>query len=603
MANFLAIYDPIEERRLAFEKKCSEEIALFDDLKRGKLSQDNFTVLWAANKRAPVSTHQNKEETAVVLGDAIRPGSDERLSAKVLSREWSNTEKARQNFCDGYYCAIRFDVKTGFFIGGDILGLFPIYYFSDGEVTLAASSPELFRHHDSFEPKLCMEGLTGMLLTMHSVEGLSLWKDVYRLKEGHILASNLKGKPQEIIQYKLPLSDKYFGLPFSHQVELIHEKMDQAVTRHAPEGNKYSMLFSGGLDTRMLAGFLQKREKNITAITFGKKSDQEMKIAKKVAKTLPYNHKCIDRSNDNHVEFAKLSAKWEHGLHGFNTIQAWGYKQHLEKQTGSRVVSGIYHDGVFSSNYANLIQEEDNSDQIFDKILLKTSEWGIPVDDLEELFEGVSTNDKSKVIVQKLRKNYYSHAKSDYQRTWCYELFQGRRFHLGGVIWKMSFGAWPVIPIIDSAILELMAGLPLSTTSERRAQRQLVSTYFPDLARIVFDNNNNRPEPLTPTWQFLFHKYLISNTLPGRAFNAVKRRVTGPWNANLYYHRIYNINNAGWKSVRTEAELARSLTTDIFNQKKLYELVPPPDENIDRKLVKASGMKSLLGFLLWMQNQ
>lgn len=602
MANFLAIYDPVEERRIAFEKKCNEKIAIFEDLKKGKLTAGNFTVLWAANKRAPVSIDQSERHAAVVFGDAIRPENDERISAESLSREWKDAEKAKQNYYDGYYCAIRFDVETGFFIGGDILGLFPVYYFSNGEVTLAGSSPELFRHHESFKPKLCMEGLTGLLLTMHSVGGLTLWENVYRMQEGYLLSGGSGKKTAEINQYKIPLSQKYYGISFKRQLEIVHKKMGKSVARHAPAGQHYSLFFSGGLDSRMLAGYLKEYGKNVTAITLGKSSDQEMKMAKKAMNALPFEHTCIERSFNNYTRYAHLSAQWEHCLHGFNSIHSWSFKHILDRQESSRIITGIHHDGIFSGRYTGFLHENDTSEDVFSKILSLVTEWGISTDDLEELFSEMPAKDNVGIIVNKLRETFIAYSNTDYQRTWCYEMFHRGRFHHGGSVWETSFGAWPVLPIIDSALLEVLAGLPCSTKSNRLLQRKLVASYFPDLARIPLDKNNNTPEPILPTWQFLLKKKLTEPQLISRTTNAVKRRFRGPWHANLYYHRIYNINNAGWKSIRREAESGRSLTSDIFNQEKLLELLPTPEKSSDKRLGETSGMKSLLGFLLWLQN-
>jgi asparagine synthase (glutamine-hydrolysing) len=602
MANFLAVCDPDKNRRLAFQKKCTNEIAIFKDLKHGRLSMQNYTVLWAANPKAPISKYQSEGETAIVFGDAIRPGSSNRVSAKELTEDWADIKSAKTHYYDGYYCALHFSKKEGLMIGGDILGLFPVYYYSNGEVTLAGSSPELFRYHNSFKPELCMEGLTGMLLTMHSVTGQTLWKNVRRLKFGHILVGSIKAKPEEILQYKIPLSDKYYGLPFSHQIELIHEKMGEAISRHAPSNQTYSLLFSGGLDSRMMAGYLRERKEKITAITLGKSSDIEMKLAKKVMKSLPFQYKCMGRPFDDYHHYAKLTARWEHGLNGFNTIHNWGLVPILNRQHSGRVISGIHHDGIFSGSYANHLRSGDSSEEAFFKILGKVTEWGISVDDLQELFLTESDKANVNIVVDNLKELYYGFSDSDYGRTWCYEMFNRGRFHHGGAIWKWSFGAWPVIPIIDSALLEIIAGLPCATKSNRMAQRALVKAYFPDLAEFVLDSNSNKPEPLISTWPFLLKKAITRKTFVSRPMAAIKRRLTGPWHANLYYHRIYNIDNNGWKSVREKAEPGRSFTDSIMDQEKLAQIVPAPNEVVDKRFWEVAGMKSLVGFLLWMQN-
>lgn len=599
MANFIAVYDKKKQRRVAFEKKCIKKIAVFKDLKQGRITKDNFSLLWASNKNAPVDIYQDKEHVAFVIGEAICPGSDERLSAKGIKEEWKNIKSAKSNYYDGYYLALNYSTEKGLIAGGDILGLFPIYYYTDNEILLIGSSPELFKYHDCFEPKLSIEGLTGMLMTMHSVEGLTLWKNVHRLKAGYLLADDINTQIREVKQYSLPLSQKYYGLPFSKQIELIHQKLGEAVERHAPAGQKYSFLFSGGLDSRMLGGYLKNRKKDITAITLGKTSDKEMKIAKKVMKSFSFQHDCINISFDEYARGANLSAKWEHGLHGFNTISVWNLKGILERKESIKVISGIIHDSILGSSIYNNIGYSDDLETDFSKLFSSVNRWGVPYKSIVELISNSTNNSLPKVIKIKLKEQFYNYSESDYERRiWLFELFNRARFHLGGYIWKMSFGAWPVIPIIDSTLLEIICGVPQAIKVNRRAQRELVKTYFPVLARLPLDHNSKQSDQLIPTWNFLLKRKIknsrIFNNRIANAFKADRKKT-------LYYPRTMNIDNAGWKNIRKEAESARSLTSNIFDQNKLSQLLPKPNEEIGKRLEDVSGLKTLLGFMLWLK--
>jgi asparagine synthase (glutamine-hydrolysing) len=83
----------------------------------------------------------------------------------------------------------------GLTLGADLIGMFPVYWWTGGEVLLAGSSPELFRLHPCFRSSIDLEGLTGILLTMNSVDGRTLLEGVRRLAPGHFLRADGRRPP------------------------------------------------------------------------------------------------------------------------------------------------------------------------------------------------------------------------------------------------------------------------------------------------------------------------------------------------------------------------------------------------------------------------
>jgi hypothetical protein len=69
-----------------------------------------------------------------------------------------------------------------------------------------------------------------------------------------------------------------------------------------------------------------------------------------------------------------------------------------------------------------------------------------------------------------------------------------------------------------------------------------------------------------------------------------------------YYYRILDINNAGWRSVRRMAEPYREKVRHLFDEEVFNQLVPPSDVTVqfgNEPIAESSGMKLLIGFLLW----
>jgi hypothetical protein len=62
------------------------------------------------------------------------------------------------------------------------------------------------------------------------------------------------------------------------------------------------------------------------------------------------------------------------------------------------------------------------------------------------------------------------------------------------------------------------------------------------------------------------------------------------------------VNSPGWISVRKQAEDYRDLLFHFFNKDVLEDLLPHPDTPLrfKNKIIDASGIKTLLGFMLWL---
>ncbi len=72
-------------------------------------------------------------------------------------------------------------------------------------------------------------------------------------------------------------------------------------------------------------------------------------------------------------------------------------------------------------------------------------------------------------------------------------------------------------------------------------------------------------------------------------------------NERRYYYRVCDINGPGWRAIRRQAEPHRERVLEVFNKEVLDTILPPPDVPLQLKdgIVDSSGLKSLLGFLLW----
>lgn len=594
MANFVIIVDPDPDRRSRFIKTIEPLLPPVEGLVTNSCATVDFHAIWAANPTAPISCVADEQGAAVIWGEAIPENESERVDASTLRNLWKNPQ-SQAPICDGFYAAVVYEPNLGLAVGADIIGLFPVYYYTCNNIALVASSPELFRHHPLFKAKFNPEAFVGVLLINGLVDSETLWQNVRRLQAGYLLKWQSEASPKEIKQYQFPDSSQQSEcsqLSFAQQIDILDDIIEQALARQAPKGAAYSLLLSGGLDSRMLAGFLHRRGIKPAALTCGVPSDLEMQCAVPVARTLGLEHHQEIIPFEEYPRYTDLLVKWEHLANGGNGVHNWGFYS-LLKKLAPKVVAGYSIELVIAGKGLYTIQTES---LLFETFFAKTNSWGLTPMQLNQLLQKKVFGEVMPHTLEKIKSTYENYSDLEFRRAQCFDLYHRQRFHIGSTVWRLSFGAWPVLPILDRQLLETTATFPVEMVANRRAQNKLVCTRFPSLAQLPLDRNAFNTEPLLPS--------------PSRRRLAPLFRLQQKWRKweqklgreHRYYYRTYDINNPGWQAVRRQAEPYREKVRDLFQEEGLNQFLPPPNVPIKFKkdgIIEASSMKALLVFLLW----
>ncbi len=593
MANFLVIVDSDAARRARVCARVRPEIAPLPGLTTRELGAGDCAVLWAAGQRAPVDYQTFEDGLSVIWGRALPAGKSKAVTAKDVSAEWSTVPHLIPAPWDGYFAAMTYDPARGLVVGGDILGYFPLYWWSCGDATLVGSSPELFRHHPLFSAELDPTGLAGILLVAQSVGGRTLMKDVRRLEYGHLLHAAGIQNAMELEQYRMPCSTAYYDWPFTEHLTMLDEALDQCVRRQIASGPN-GVLLSGGLDSRLLAGFLARQRRPVSALTFGVSTDFEAQCATKAAKTLGFNHRVADVDLHPAVECAERHARWFHVATGFNSIEYWNARAHVE-QLPPYFTCGYALDTAMAPGYTGRSYSPETRTMSWDNYSRHVLAWGVGVDRLRRLLRREVFGDALEENLEVLRSSYDGFSEYPSKRHWMFGMLHRMRFHVAQMPWMFSFASWPVVPVLDQRFLEVLAGMPPATLGYRRAQLELVSTRFPELARLPLDRNSHNNLPIVPAWHHLLRHRVESKVRPWLA-RLPQRNVE-----RRYYHRVYNLDSPGWRAIREHAAPHVEQMEWLFHRDALTEYLPAPDVPIATTDVfaESSGRKVLLGVSLW----
>ncbi len=234
----------------------------------------------------------------------------------------------------------------------------------------------------------------------------------------------------------------------------------------------------------------------------------------------------------------------------------------------------------------------------FENYFARLNAYGFHPSVLGKLLRREVFGDLVQDTIAQIRHIYEGYSDLESQRAWCFELYHGQRFFIGGTAWKLSFGAWPIYPGSDREILETAAGIPAAALAERRAQNALVCQRFPHLAMLPLDRGSTYDTtPLLPG-----ARWFVDHALREHLLRWVFQRHGGV--EQRFYYRTYDLNGPGWVAIRHRAEPHRKNVSHLFDANVLAELLPPADApvRLDHPIIGAAGTKSLLGFLLWAKN-
>ena len=594
MANFVVVVDEDAERRGLFLRAIQPRMALVEGLQLGSCSQGDFSSLWAAAPGAPISQVADSQGAAVLWGEAIPGPGPERIDAVGLREQWQGIKGNPPEAYDGFYAGVVQDRQRGLIVGADLLGLFPVYYCTAGGAVLIGSSPEMFRYHPEFRVELNPAGLVGILLTNGLVGGQTLLKGVQRLSPGHLLVWRAGSSPREVCQYQIPVSTRYFDLPFGAHVEILDQAVKAAIQRHVPGGKRYGLLLSGGLDSRLLGGYLQEKGTETVALTLGLPTEIEMQCAIPVARTLRFPHRGLEIPSEVYVAGAQLQSDYEHLANGFNQIRMWSVHSYL-RDLAPRIVAGHILDGVIGPYGIYGSSDSELPGTSFEKVLKYHVNLGIRSEILTRLLRTNFFGDVVPETLAYLRKVYASYSDSNSQSAWCFLLGHRARFHVGSAPHRLSFGSWVALPVLDRQILEAAAGMPATSIADRVAEKELLCKRFPALAALPLAGDS-ATLCLKPRLRNLVLQQIVRRLAPLRRALPFSTK-----HERRYWYRVNDFNGSAWKGVRRMAESHRSKMYSLFDKDMFDSILPPPDVPFrsTNGMVFDSGAKLLLASMIW----
>ncbi|HYP16536.1 MAG TPA: asparagine synthase-related protein, partial [Opitutus sp.] len=319
MANFILFLDPDPARRQAAALRARDQVAFVPRLRAELTLAPRYSLVWAAAPSAPVETHfaQRPDLTDCILFGEPHEDSGRTLRAIDLARRQDLMWDAPSDR-NGFYAALMLHPHRGVRVEADVLGTLPIYYWQQGEVLLVATSPDLFRCHPLFHTQINLHGVAALLLTSGMVGGRTLWRNVRRLEPDHLLLC-APGEQARELAPPPPVQEA----PLTSLDETVREAsaLHTAFLISALRSSRQPGLqLSGGLDSRLLAGFVTTLGHRPNCLTFGRPEDLDARCATQVARELDLPQTMCESDPADYATYAASCVRQENLAGGLYSL-------------------------------------------------------------------------------------------------------------------------------------------------------------------------------------------------------------------------------------------------------------------------------------------
>lgn len=604
MAIVFGVYDKCAERIEEVRKYASALKFDIPGLEYKNYKYDNLLICCWHSTSTPIFYAQDMDSSCKRVGFVVGDYDDSRVAdvdgAKRLLKKVNPGAYEEISGKSGFYFAAIVEECGRVVLGTEALGYFPMYYCAKNDVLLFGTSPELFKSHPLFDSVPNPFAIASILLLSHISCGQALYKGVYRHSPGCLVEWEPHKGALERKANPVVLTDIGFGRSFKDIRDETASLLDDFFRKISVHPS-LSQFLSGGQDSRLLAGYVKKHfsDDSVCAVSVGRSSDMEVRVARKVSKKCGWRHVVRDFDENRATEFASTQLFLE-SMQGPFVSFVYGTGQELLAEKGVPFVSGYPGDGLLGDKLLMSTFSRRTGLFCFDAFFESVNRYGFSIADVTEIMASQGAGGVVDDVVSGLRDGWDAIEGYPFQKGWLYPLLNRGRYHVGSIIWRLSLGAWPLLPYLDRSLVNLIASLPMQYLHDRMLQKDIIIKDFRGLADIPMDRNSWEFGYLVkPKSRYLFEglkSFCHASWRVGNMFDRLERA-----GKTKYYYRVYDVNGNGWQHVLQEVGLNRSGGSKLFNSKYVDRFLPRhgTHHHCNDEIVDTWKYKSLIGLLLW----
>lgn len=388
----------------------------------------------------------------------------------------------------------------------DWMGSIPIYYGAvQQRFVVSTLEPVAVSYLGLTREHFLQRGLVELLLFGHFISTDTLYKDLFvlppdtyaLLKEGTLVHA------KKI--WSVEPSQERWEKGWDELLHELYHQTKNGLSLSFEKSAVWLVPLSSGMDSRLMAAFGKQMKKVIETCTYGPAAWDEVVYAKQVGRALSLPWKRIDLGKNYLATYLPLWLQWfGTSLHAHGTYQM----PFLEavKLRRTPLASGFMGDPL-AGNHIHLMMQKGTTP--FEQFL--NFSQLVKMDNLQRILN-FDVQQYLREIAKILDAEYESYRGAAFQKVMLLDYWNRQRRFISYQSLMYSYFTPIATPFMNRDYARFFLSLPRSALDERKLQKDLLKTFFPELAEIAGSFSST---PLRLSKKYLL-KRMFSQILPSR---------------------------------------------------------------------------------------
>ncbi len=180
-------------------------------------------------------------------------------------------------------------------------------------------------------------------------EDRTLYENIYMLPRASLLIADQEGI--RIQEYWRLVYNESSNESEEYYAEALAHAFLEATERLLPSSSGLGLMLSGGLDSRMIAACLKALGNEAITITFADFENEEVRLARRVAQVLGFQHVFIKRHPEYYHDVMMPAVCLSNGLYAFYHAHMLGLQEQVRSWGICTLINGWGLDLLFSGSY------------------------------------------------------------------------------------------------------------------------------------------------------------------------------------------------------------------------------------------------------------
>ena len=500
-----------------------------------------------------------------------------KLNGRFVIALWDKKEKTLKLICDRY-------------------GFCKLFYWVSQNRILFASEYKAITWHQHFQKRIDEEALADFMTLGYSLGDKTFFENIKLLPHGSVLIfqDNAKLSIQRYWDYSFRNGDSPLR-EVDEYIDRYYEVLKNVVRRQVEGKKVVGLPLSGGLDSRALAGMLNKLnfKGEVRTFSYGNRNCFDVAYGKRIAKKLGYRHTYIPIDTTYLKDHSK-SFVWltEGTVDCLNSHMILPHSL-INKEKPDALMTGFLGDTVGGESISGIQPYKENLNE--DNLLIRIFNDQINIMSEDEIASYYKSNIYKRIKGRTFEtyKSNYLHAPSDnrYYKSIYAELLGRQRRYTSFNIYAFEELTEVLAPYADYEFVDFALQIPDVLAFTRFVQREMIIKYLPKVASVPHNetklplNASRIRKGLQWRWESLIRNPLIRATI-GRRYARM----------NDNYMNSDTAIREGSREFVVKHIKENPFLSEYFNMDKLHQLL---DEHMSGKRNEHGKITALLTLSLW----